>query len=93
MYGGKIRFRQRGRGSGFRFDDVLVAAPPKRRILLRDLDAWHRKVQELEPFERKTAERQVGRLANLTQVLPELLTHMSAGCAERTFSEGLGRGT
>jgi hypothetical protein len=60
-------------------DGFIDCPPPKRRILLRDLDAWHRKVQELEPFERKTAERQVGRLANLTQVLPELLTHMSAG--------------
>ena len=36
-------------------------------------------VQRLAPFERKTAERQVGRLGNLTQVMPELLTHISAG--------------
>ena len=60
-------------------DGFLDCPPSKRRILLRDLRAWHEKVERLEPFERKVAERQVGRLGSLTQVLPELLTHISAG--------------
>ena len=60
-------------------DGFIDCPPPKRRILLRDLGAWHSSVQRLEPFERKTAERQVGRVGNLTQVMPELLTHLSAG--------------
>ena len=52
---------------------------PKRRILLRDLSEWHRRVAALEPFERGMAQQQVGRVTNLTQVLPELLTHIHAG--------------
>ena len=60
-------------------DGFIDCPPPKRRILLRDLGVWHSCVQQLAPFERKTAERQVGRLGNLTQVMPELLTHISAG--------------
>ena len=52
---------------------------PKRRILLRDLESWRARVEAELPFERAVAERQVGRLGNLTQVLPELLTHISAG--------------
>merc|ERR1719272_1496234 len=38
-------------------DGLIDCPPPKRRILLRDLGAWHSSVQRLEPFERKTAER------------------------------------
>ena len=60
-------------------DGFIDCPPPKRRILLRDLGAWHADVQRLRPFERKTAERQVGLVGNLTQVMPELLTHLSAG--------------
>ena len=60
-------------------DGFLDCPPSKRRILLRDLRAWHEKVERLETFERKVAERQVGRLGSLTQVMPELLTHISAG--------------
>ena len=41
-------------------DGFIDCPPPKRRILLRDLGAWHSSVQRLEPFERKTAERQRG---------------------------------
>ena len=51
---------------------------PKRRILLRDLELWRARVAAVQPFERAMAHRQVGRLTNLTQVLPELLTHISA---------------
>ena len=36
-------------------------------------------MERAEPFERKVAERQVGRMGNLTQVMPELLTHITAG--------------
>ena len=54
---------------------------PKRRILLRDLGLWHERVEAARPFERAMAHKQVGRIGNLTQVLPELLTHISAGYA------------
>ena len=54
---------------------------PKRRILLRDLGRWRERVEAVQPFERTMAHRQVGRITNLTQVLPELLTHLSAGYA------------
>ena len=54
---------------------------PKRRILLRDLELWRARVDAVQPFERSMALRQVGRITNLTQVLPELLTHLSAGYA------------
>ena len=60
-------------------DGFIDCPPPKRRILLRDLGEWHAAVQRLEPFDRQVAEKQVGRLGNLTQVMPELLTHISAG--------------
>ena len=60
-------------------DGFLDCPPSKRRILLRDLRAWHASVERAEPFERKVAERQVGRMGNLTQVMPELLTHITAG--------------
>ena len=60
-------------------DGFIDCPPPKRRILLRDLGTWHSAVRRLEPFDRKAAEKQVGRLGNLTQVMPELLIHMSAG--------------
>ena len=79
---GQDRGRRRVRKLGLRLrlrDGFIDCPPPKRRILLRDLGAWHSSVQRLEPFERKTAERQVGRVGNLTQVMPELLTHLSAG--------------
>ena len=52
---------------------------PKRRILLRDLGLWLDHVAAVRPFARAVASTQVGRLTNLTQVLPELLTHISAG--------------
>ena len=58
----------------------LIDCPgPKRRIMLRDLQRWRESVSSLVPFERKMAEKQTGRLSNLTQVLPELLMHLSAG--------------
>ena len=60
-------------------DGFLDCPPSKRRILLRDLRAWYASVERAEPFERKVAERQVGRMGNLTQVMPELLTHITAG--------------
>ena len=47
-------------------DGFLDCPPSKRRILLRDLRAWHASVERAEPFERKVAERQVGRMGNLT---------------------------
>ena len=54
---------------------------PKQRILLRDLEDWLARVQGARSFARSMAQRQVGRLNNLTQVMPELLMHMSAGFA------------
>ena len=52
---------------------------PKRRIMLRDLGLWLDKVRGARAFERAFAEKQVGRVGNLTQVLPELLIHLRAG--------------
>jgi len=58
----------------------LIDCPgPKRRILLRDLELWRDRVQRVAPFKRKMAEKQTGRLSNLTQVLPELLMHLDSG--------------
>ena len=58
---------------------IIDCPGPKRRILLRDLTAWREDVRALRPFKRKVAEKQTGRISNLTQVLPELLMHISAG--------------
>ena len=60
-------------------DGAIDCPPPKRRILLEHLGRWRATVERCEPFERRMAERLVGRLSNLTQVFPELLEHMSAG--------------
>ena len=60
-------------------EGMIDCPPPKRRIMLRDLERWRDGVAQLAPFERAMAERQVGRLGNLTQVLPELLLHLHAG--------------
>ena len=60
-------------------DGLIDCPPPKQRIMLRDLGRWRDDVARLAPFERAMAERQVGRLGNLTQVLPELLLHLHAG--------------
>ena len=64
---------------------------PKRTILLRDLRAWHADVRLRRPFQRTFAEKQVGRLGNLAQVLPELLMHMRAGFSAANASRP-GRG-
>ena len=65
----------------------LIDCPgPKRRILLRDLGAWRDDVLALRPFDRKVAERQSGRIGNLTQVMPELLKHLDAGFAAANAS-------
>ena len=52
---------------------------PKRAILLRDLQGWRDNVALRRPFQRSFAEKQVGRLQNLSQVMPELLLHLRAG--------------
>ena len=48
---------------------------------MRDLEDWLARVEGARAFARSMAQRQVGRLNNLTQVMPELLMHMSAGFA------------
>ena len=40
-----------------------------------NLEDWRARVEAEQHFQRTMAERQVGRVGNLTQVLPELLTH------------------
>ena len=60
-------------------DGVIDCPGPKRRILMRDLGRWQQSVEAVEPFQRAMAQRQVGRIVNLTQVLPELLVHVQAG--------------
>ena len=60
-------------------EGVIDCPGPKRRILMRDLDRWRESVDAVAPFKRAMAQRQVGRIVNLTQVLPELLVHVQAG--------------
>ena len=61
-------------------DNKLISCPSsKRRVLLHHLDQWHEQVVTLQPFARRMVERVVGRLGNLTQVLPELLLHLHFG--------------
>ena len=69
---------------GFRLDlrrERIDCPLPKRRILRRDIGQLRQQVADGEAVQQKGCERLVGRLANLSHVLPELAQHLSGGYA------------
>ena len=69
-------------GFRVRVDAGRIDCPlPKRRILRRDLGELRAQLQAGEALEQAGVERLVGRLANLTHVLPELAPHLRGGYA------------
>ena len=69
-------------GFRVRVDAGRIDCPlPKRRIMLRDIHALHLTVDEGAKVEQRGVERLVGRIANLSHVLPEAAPHLAGGYA------------
>ena len=69
-------------GFRVRIDAGRIDCPlPKRRIMLRDIHALRLTVDEGAKVEQRGVERLVGRIANLSHVLPEAAPHLAGGYA------------